>query len=172
MDYAEIFTPTHPLSEMALRGTVIYLFLIILFRVLRREAGSLAITDLLLVVIIADAIQNAMSDDYKSITEGIVLVLTIAFWNVTIDWLAFQFPLVDRIVNPPKLPLIKDGKLIRKNLRRQFITDDELQSQLREHGIEKISLVKAAFLESDGEISIIKAEGSVEHKSHSHRGEN
>ncbi len=64
-----------------------------------------------MIALIADAAQNAMSSDYKSITEGIVLVGTIVFWDYALDWLAFRFPRFQRLVRPAPLLLIKDGRM-------------------------------------------------------------
>ena len=78
--------------EVFLRGSLMYLIMLALLRVVRRDVGSLAIADLLVIVLIADAAQNAMGSRYESITEGIVLVVTILFWSYLIDFLAFKFP--------------------------------------------------------------------------------
>src|ERR1700749_2698388 len=92
IDWNSVFVPTVSLLEIVLRGTLVYLLLFFLMRVLRREAGALGISDLLVVVLIADAAQNAMSSDYKSITEGAVLVGTIIFWDYSLDWLGYKVP--------------------------------------------------------------------------------
>ena len=82
IDWKSIFIPDVPLAEMFLRGTITYISLFVLLRVvLKRQTGSIGITDLLLFTLIADAAQNAMSDDYTSFTDGFVLVATIIFWN-------------------------------------------------------------------------------------------
>lgn len=77
LDWKTIFVPTMSVAEIFLRGTVIYLLLFGILRVLRREAGAISVGDLLVVVLVADAAQNAMAGDYKSITEGVLLVGTI-----------------------------------------------------------------------------------------------
>ena len=81
IDFRSVFVPSLHLAEVVLRGTVVYLFIFVILRVLRREAGAISIADLLLVVLIADAAQNAMASEYKSITEGAVLIGTIASWD-------------------------------------------------------------------------------------------
>jgi uncharacterized membrane protein YcaP (DUF421 family) len=74
--------PSLHIAEIILRGTIVYLFLFVLLRILRRGAGAIGISDLLVVVLIADAAQNAMASEYKSITEGLILVTTIVFWGL------------------------------------------------------------------------------------------
>jgi uncharacterized membrane protein YcaP (DUF421 family) len=157
MDWKSLFSLDVPLFEIILRGSVIYLSLFILLRVvLKRQAGSLGMTDLLLITLIADASQNAMAGEYRSIPAGIILVSTIIFWNFALDWLSFRFPWFNRLTESPPLPLIKDGKLLRRNMRRELITEDELMSQLREQGLDDVGTVKEAFMEPDGHISVVE----------------
>jgi len=146
--------------ELVVRGTVMYLALILTFRfILRRDVGSLGIPDVLFIVIVADAAQNAMAGEYKSIADGIVLVATLVFWNVALDWLSFRSAAMRRFIEPPSLPLIRDGKWVRRNLKDQWITTEEVLSKLHEHGIERISQVKIARLEPDGELGVIRKDG-------------
>ena len=134
-----------------------YLGLVLTFRfILRRDVGSLGIPDVLFIVLVADAAQNAMAGEYKSIADGIVLVATLVFWNVALDWLAFRSRAMRRFIEPPSLPLIRDGKWVRRNLKHQWITTEEVLSKLREHGIEHIAQVRIARLEPDGELGIIR----------------
>ena len=158
IDWKSVFVPEVALLEIVLRGTFVYLLLFFVLRVLRREAGALGISDLLVVVLIADAAQNAMSSDYKSITEGAVLVGTIIGWDFFLDWLGYRFPSVQRLLRPSPLPLVKEGRVLRRNMRKEMITMEELMSQLREQGVEDLSEVKKCCLEGDGHISVIKYE--------------
>lgn len=156
IDWHSLLVPSVGIVEIFLRGTAIYFFLFIVLRVLRREAGAIGISDLLVVVLIADAAQNAMASDYKSITEGIVLVGTIAFWDYFLDWLGYRFPGLQRLLRPKPLLLIKDGRIQWRNLRQEMISEEELLGQLREQGVEKVEDVKMSYLEGDGRISVIK----------------
>lgn len=155
IDWHAVFVPTVPLLEIILRGTLVYLLLFAIMRLLRRESGGLGIADVLVIVLIADASQNAMASDYKSITEGGVLVATIVFWDYALDFVAYRFPLFQRLVRPPALPLIKDGRMLRKNMRQEMITEEELMGKLRQQGIENVAGVKKCYLEGDGHISVV-----------------
>jgi uncharacterized membrane protein YcaP (DUF421 family) len=156
--------------ELIVRGTAMYWFLFALFRfVLRRDVGSLAIADVLLVVLIADAAQNAMSGSYNSVSGGIVLVTTIAAWNYLLDWASYHSDRVRRFVEPPPLRLIIDGRVLRGNLRREMITVDELKAKLRQQGIDRFSDVKSAYMESDGEISAVRVDSKASAKPRSGR---
>ena len=143
--------------ELVLRGSVVYWFLFLLFRfVLRRDAGSLGIADILLLVLIADASQNAMSGGYQSIAEGLLLVGAIAGWNWLMDWAAFRWNAVRRFSEPGPLVLVRRGRMIARNMRREYITTPELMAVLREQGIDKLADVKMARMEPDGQISVIR----------------
>ena len=157
MATSDLFSWTVPPTELVARGTLIYLGLVLCFRyLLRRDIGSMSTPDLLFVVLIADAAQNAMAGEYKSIADGAVLLGTLVFWNVVLDWLAYRSATFRRILGPPPLPLIKNGRWIRANLKQQWITTEEVEAKLREHGIESVAQVKAAFLEPSGELGVIK----------------
>jgi uncharacterized membrane protein YcaP (DUF421 family) len=157
MDWKSIFLPDTSLWEIVVRGSVMYIALFILLRViLKRQAGTLGISDLLLITLLADASQNGMAGEYKSLSDGIVLVSTIIFWNFAFDWLSFKSDRFRRLIEPPPLPLIKDGNLLRRNMRSELISEAELVGQLREHGIDDVGKVQEAYIESDGQISVIE----------------
>ena len=152
-----LFELTLPPVELVVRGTAMYLGLVLTFRfLLRRDVGSLGVPDILFIVLIADAAQNAMAGGYKSIADGMVLVATLVFWNVALDWLAYHSRTMRKLIEPPSLPLIRNGKWIRRNLKSEWITTDEVLSKLRERGIQRISQVKIAKLEPDGELGVIR----------------
>jgi uncharacterized membrane protein YcaP (DUF421 family) len=128
IDWRELFVPTNPIPAVILRGTLTYIMLFLILRfLLKRQSGVIGI-----------------------------LVLTIVFWNYAIDWLGFRFPALQRLTRPPPLLLIKDGKMLPRNMRREMITAEELNSQLRQQGVENCSEVKTAYIEGDGSISIIR----------------
>ena len=143
--------------EIVLRGTVMYWFLFLLFRfLLRRDGGSIGIADVLLLVLIADASQNAMSGAYDSIAEGCLLVGTIAGWNYGLDWASYHFRFVRKFAEPAPLLLVTRGRMLRKSMRRELITEEELWAKLREQGVSSLSEVASVFMESSGEISVLK----------------
>jgi uncharacterized membrane protein YcaP (DUF421 family) len=159
IDWNSIFVPDIPFLEIVVRGTVMYLSLFLLLRiVLKRQTGTLGMTDLLLITLLADASQNAMAGEYRSLPDGIVLVGTIIFWNYAFDWLSFKSEWFERLIEPAPLPLVKRGRLLRQNMRRELINEAELLGKLREQGIEDVSKVKLANIESDGQISVIEYE--------------
>lgn len=159
LDWNEMFALSMPMAEIVIRGSAMYWFLFLTFRfVIRRDVGSVGIADILLLVIVADASQNAMAGEYTSVTDGMVLVGTLIGWNMLLDWLSFRFKAFRRFAEPSVLYLVRDGRMLRRNMRREFISEDELWAKLRYAEVTDLAQVKLAALEADGEISVIKYE--------------
>lgn len=155
VDWRALFVPSGSLVEIALRGTAVYLALFLILRFLPRRTLSQASTsDILIIVLIADAVQNGMAGEYRSITEALVLAVVIIGWAVVIDWLDHRFPDWQLSGGKP-LVLIEDGKFVRENLRRQLITEDEVLAQLRQHGLESPERVRRGYIESDGNFTLV-----------------
>jgi uncharacterized membrane protein YcaP (DUF421 family) len=157
VDLIELFGLTVPLSEILIRATAVYWFLFLIFRfVVRRDIGAVGIADILLLVIVADASQNAMAGESSSIGDGMVLVSVLIGWNLFLDWLSFRSAFVRRLAEPTSLCLVKDGRMLKRNMRREFITEEELWRKLREEGVESLDQVKKMLLEADGGFSVVK----------------
>jgi uncharacterized membrane protein YcaP (DUF421 family) len=154
---SELFTPTAPLIESFLRGTVVYLalFTMVRFLVKKGAVASASMTDLLVLVLISNAVQNALIADYNSITDGIILVAVVIFWSYTLDWLSLRFKPLRRFAYPRPIKLIENGKPIWGNIVRELITEEQLYSLLRQQGIEDVSEVKEALVEPNGQVSVI-----------------
>ena len=157
LDWGEIFGLSVSPWELIIRGTAMYLFLFLIFRVVvRRRIGAVGMADILILVIIADAAQNGMAGEYRSVTEGAILIGTIIFWNVLIDWLNYRVPALQDWLEAPPLLLVRDGRILYRNMRHEFVTEAELKSKLREKGVDNVTDVAKAYMESDGTVSVIK----------------
>jgi uncharacterized membrane protein YcaP (DUF421 family) len=157
MQWSGIFGVTVSPWELAIRGSAMYLFLFVLFRVVvKRRVGSIGMADILILVIVADAAQNGMSGEYRSVTEAFILVATLVAWNMLIDWLAFRVPRLQRVLEPPPLLLIDNGRVLWRHLRLELVSETELQSKLREHGVADPAEVDKAYMEPDGQITVLK----------------
>ncbi|WP_291855221.1 YetF domain-containing protein [Bradyrhizobium sp.] len=157
IDWNSVFVPAIGLAEIVVRGSLMYLGLFVILRLMgRRQAGQFGPADLLVIVLIADAAQNGLGKEYGSVTEGLALVATIVAWDYVLDWVAWRFPAARPYVTPPSLALIRDGRLDLQNLRKEMITEDELRSQLRQQQVEGYEDVKLATLEGDGRLSVLK----------------
>jgi uncharacterized membrane protein YcaP (DUF421 family) len=157
VDWSSVFVPAIGLAEIVVRGSLMYLGLFMIMRFMaRRQARHFGPADLLVIVLIADAAQNGLGKEYGSVTEGLALVLTIVAWEYLLDWIAWRFPATRPYLKPPSLALIRDGRLLPQNLRKEMITEDELKSQLREQSVEDYGEIKLAILEGDGRLSVLK----------------
>ncbi len=159
VDWGDLFSLSLPAAEIVIRGSAIYWFLFLVFRfIVRRNIGAVGIADILILVIVADASQNAMAGEYKSITDGVVLLSTLLGWNILLDWLSFRYAFIRRFAESSSLCLVKNGQMLKRNMRREFITEDELWRELRENGVESLQQVKEMNLEPNGAFSVIKRE--------------
>jgi uncharacterized membrane protein YcaP (DUF421 family) len=159
IDWNDLFGLSMSPAELVVRGSAMYWFLFLIFRfVVRRDIGAVGIADLLVLVIVADASQNAMAGEYRSISDGMILVATLIGWNVALDWLSYRFPGFRRFAEAGPILLIENGRMLKRNMRRELITDEELWAKLREADVDALEQVKEAYIESDGQISIIKKE--------------
>jgi uncharacterized membrane protein YcaP (DUF421 family) len=157
MDWSEIFGVTVSPLELIVRGSAMYLFLFLIFRVvMRRRVGAVAMADILILVIVADAAQNGMSGEYRTVTEAFILVGTLVGWNMLIDWLTFRFPRLQHVLEPPPLLLIDNGRVLWRHLRHEFMSEGELKTKLREHGVTDPREVDKAYMEPDGQITVLK----------------
>lgn len=158
IDWNSIFVPSLGIAEIIVRGSLMYLGLLAVLRFVgRRQAGSFGPADLLVIVLIADAAQNGLGKEYGSVTEGLILVLTIVAWEYLIDLAQYRFPRLRSILTPQPLTVVADGKIVHASLQQELLTEDELRSQLREKGVAELSEVRLAKLEGDGRFSVIKA---------------
>lgn len=155
--WSQVFGISTSPIEVVVRGTVMYLSIFVILRVVfKRESGGSDITDLLVVVLIADAAQNGMAGQYRTVPEGLLLVATIIFWSGLLNALAYRFQPFRRLVRHKPLVLVRDGCLLRGNMAKELVTDDELFSQLREHGVTGLSQVRMARMEPDGKLSVTR----------------
>ncbi len=162
MTLASLFAVNTSPLELIARGTVMYWFLLLLFRfVLRRDAGSLGVADLLFVVIVADASQNAMAGGYDTVAEGLILVGTLAAWNYVLDWAGYRSKAVRWLTEPRALLLVENGRIVATNMRHQLVTREDLQSEMRQVGIEDLARVRKAVMEGNGKISFLTTDGQV-----------
>jgi uncharacterized membrane protein YcaP (DUF421 family) len=157
INWHTVFSFDTPFVEILVRGSLMYLGLFAMMRfVLRRESGNVGITDTLVVVLLADAAQNGMADDYKSIPDGLLLVAVILGWSHVLNFLAYHSPFFHRLMRSPKLLVVKDGKILRKNMRKELITFDELMTEIRKEGYTGVEEIESGYMESDGSFSFIE----------------
>jgi uncharacterized membrane protein YcaP (DUF421 family) len=156
LDLNLILGPDLPVLELMLRGTIMYLSIFVVLRIIiKQAAGALNLADLLLIVLIADAAQNAMTGEYNSIADGLVLVLTLVFWSYAIDWLGYHWSTFGGWIHPKPARLVKDGIMLRKNMRNELVSYEELMTYVRQAGANELRQVQDAWMEGNGEVSVI-----------------
>jgi len=96
-----------------------------------------------------------MAGGYTSLTEGAVLVSTIIGWNFLLDWLSYRVRWLRKFAEPPPLLLVSRGRFLHRNMRKEYVTEEDLYAKLREHGIDDVSQVKQAYMESDGSVTVL-----------------
>lgn len=159
MNWGEIFVPTDSLLEIVVRGTVMYFILFMALRFfLKRNTGQIGVADLLVIVLVSEVSQNALVGEAKSVLEAALAVGVLLFWSFAFNWLSYHVPALARLTGTKPLILVEDGRMLRHHMRRELITRDELESQMRESGIDELAKVRTARLEGDGTISFIKVD--------------
>lgn len=157
--WIEVFSLETPLLELVVRGSALYLGIVILMRFMpRRTGGELETMDLIFIVLIAEAAAHAVGD-YTSVADGFVLILVLMAWNYALNALTYYVPAIERLMSPAPLQVIRNGRMLRRNMRREYLTEEELLSYLRQEGIADVSRVKAAFVEPEGKISVVADDG-------------
>lgn len=158
-DWTRMFVIDAPLFELAARGTVLYFAILVLMRLMpRRMGGELATMDLISLLLIAAAASNAFGDD-KSVTDGLLLVAVLMMWNFLVNAASYRFRIVERLVSAPPIQIIRDGKLLKRNMRREFLTEEELMTVLREQNIASLDQVESAYVEGEGAITVVARRG-------------
>jgi uncharacterized membrane protein YcaP (DUF421 family) len=155
--------------ELVLRCTAIYLALLVGFRLFgKREVGQMTLFDLVLVLLVANAVQPAMTGPDQSITGGLVIIATLLLVNFAISFLRVRFPAFNRLVEPRPTVVARNGKWFQDELKKQELTDEEVLAALREHGLESVTETKLVVLEADGSLSVVAKEAGGSHRQPRH----
>ena len=143
--------------DIVLRAIVVFAFLLVLTRIIgRRELSSLQPFDLILLIILGDAVQQGLTQDDYSLTGAFLAIGTIAVLQVAVSWVGFRFPGARPVLEGTPIVVVQDGDVIERNLRRERLSVDEIREAARIQGIAHLSEVKWAVLETSGRISFIK----------------
>jgi uncharacterized membrane protein YcaP (DUF421 family) len=143
--------------DIALRAVFLYVFIVFVMRVIgRRELSSMTPFDLVLLIILGDAIQQGLTEDDYSVTGAVIAVSTIASLQVFTSYLSFRSERARRIFEGLPIVLVDHGKLVDENLKRERMTADEVAAEMRAKDIGSLDEVEWAILESNGSVSFIK----------------
>ncbi len=142
--------------DIALRGIVLFAFVFTLTRIIgRRELSQLAPFDLILLIILGDAIQQGLTQDDYSLTGAMIAVGTMALLQVLVSYTSFRIPLMRKVLEGDPIVIVHDGKPIEKNLRRERMAVEEVLEEARLQQIASLDDIQWAVLEPSGNISFI-----------------
>lgn len=146
--------------DLVLRAIFIFAFMLLLTRIIgKRELSSLQPFDLILLIVLGDALQQGLTQDDYSLTGAVLVVGTIAVLQVFVSWLSYRFPRTRPVLEGEPVVIVQDGKVIERNLKRERLTVQEVTEAARKQQIAHLGEVRWAVLETSGEISFIKTSG-------------
>jgi uncharacterized membrane protein YcaP (DUF421 family) len=142
--------------DLAIRAVVLFGFVYLLTRIIgRRELSSMEPFDLILLIVIGDAIQQGLTQDDYSVTGALIVIGTFAVLQILISYLSYRFPRLRPALDGEPIVVVQDGQAIEKNMRRERITVDEVMVEARLQQVSKLDDIAWAVLETSGKISII-----------------
>ncbi len=154
-NWPQVFVVETPLLELFARGTFLYLGILALMRFLpRRTGGELTLADLVFILLIANAAANAFGN-YTSVTDGMILVAILMGWDYLLNFLSYHVPFIEYLTSSPPLQVVRNGRLLQRNMRRELLTKEELMTNFHQQGVEDLDEVKSAYIEGNGKITII-----------------
>lgn len=153
----------NPILDIVVRSLAVYFFMVIAVRVFgKNQLSQLNAGDVILLLLISNAVQNAMVGPNNTLIGGIVAALVLFVANFIVKRFIFKSKFVKELIEDQPYVLVKDGKLVSYNLKKVQISEDEILESVHEHGMENISDVKLAILEVDGNISVISIDKNTE----------
>ncbi|HET9482918.1 MAG TPA: YetF domain-containing protein [Xanthomonadales bacterium] len=158
----DIWTPGVPFAELLLRAAVVYFALLLLVRLSgKRTVGQFTPFDLVVVMLISEAVTGALSAEDTSITGGLVVAATLIALNYGMGFLTARSKTADRLVEGSPVLVARDGAIYKEALRRQNISEADFRESMRKHGIPREEQIRFAFLETNGEITIVDREAAA-----------
>jgi uncharacterized membrane protein YcaP (DUF421 family) len=153
----DFLIPEVGIAEKLLRCILIYGFLVVAFRLTgKRQFGQMTAFDLIVLLIISELVQNALVGDDHSVTGGMISVTTLILVNAGVAWLTYRYKFLERAIEHQPTILVRHGRVLWDNVRREHMTPAEFRSALRQRGVMSLKQVRFVLLEEDGEISVIR----------------
>jgi uncharacterized membrane protein YcaP (DUF421 family) len=142
--------------DLVIRATVVFFFIFLVTRIVgRRQLSSLEPFDLIMLVVIGDLVQQAITQSDNSVTGALIVIATVALLSVFVAWVAFRFKRARLVTDGEPIIIVQDGKPIERNLRRERLTVEEVEEEARRQQIDSIEKIRWAILETNGQISCI-----------------
>jgi uncharacterized membrane protein YcaP (DUF421 family) len=142
--------------DLAIRAVALFCFVYLLTRIIgRRELSSMEPFDLILLIVIGDAIQQGLTQDDYSVTGALIVIGTFAVLQILVSYLSYRFPRLRPALDGEPIVVVQDGRAIEKNMKRERITVDEVMVEARQQQVVSLDQIAWAVLETSGKISII-----------------
>jgi uncharacterized membrane protein YcaP (DUF421 family) len=142
--------------DLTIRAVALFFFVYLLTRIIgRRELSSLEPFDLILLIVIGDAIQQGLTQDDYSVTGALIVIGTFAILQILVSYLSFRFPRLRPTLDGEPIVVVQDGRAIEKNMKRERITVDEVMVAARQEQVASLDRIAWAVLETSGKISVI-----------------
>ena len=157
--WAGIWALQTPIAELLARAAVLYFGILFLLRLMpRRTGGELGTMDLVMILLVTEAATHSLGG-YSSLGDGLFVIVSLMLIDYGVNALSYRARWFERLVAAPPVAIVIDGRIQRRNMRREFITGDELQAEMRAHDIKELSEVERAIVEPEGEITFITRSG-------------
>lgn len=144
------------LPEVVLRTAIVYLFVVAAIRISgKREVGQMSVLELVVILVISDAVQNSMVGENTTLWGGLVAVVTLLGLDFTIKWITGRSRTLRNVIEGEPRLLVRDGRLLDRALREEKVDADEVRAAVRAHGLARVEDVRLAVIETDGSISVI-----------------
>jgi uncharacterized membrane protein YcaP (DUF421 family) len=154
-----------PWWELVVRAVVIYVAFLVGLRLFgKREVGQFTMFDLVLILLVANALQPAITGPDSSVLGGVIIIATLLLFNRGLAWARNRVPVIDRLVSGQPTVLGRDGQWFPKALEEEGLSVQDVEMALREHGVDKVSEVRECVLEEDGSISVVPKVGTGLHR--------
>ncbi|HXM51926.1 MAG TPA: YetF domain-containing protein [Candidatus Binatus sp.] len=155
-DLGEIFKLGIPWTSLVIRAVIIYVVFFIGLRLFgKRELGQFTTFDLVLVLLVANALQPAITGPDNSVTGGAIIIAVLLLFNRGVALIRNRWPWFDTLIEPPPTVVVEDGQISKLALEKEGLSETDVEMAIREHGVDKLSDVKQAVLENDGSISVV-----------------
>jgi uncharacterized membrane protein YcaP (DUF421 family) len=146
--------------DLAIRTFVIFWFIFLLTRIIgRRELSSLEPFDLILLIVLGDAVQQGLTQDDYSVTGALIVISTFAVLQVLVSYVSFRVPALRPVLEGQPLVVVENGKPIERNMKRERLSVEEVMEEARQQQIASLDEIQWAVLETSGQISFIKKNG-------------
>jgi len=155
----DLWIPTEPIGELLLRAAVVYFALLVLVRISgKRTVGQFTPFDLVVVMLISEATQNALVDSDASIGGALIVVATLIALNWLLGFVSARSKRIDRLVEGLPVLVARDGRVYTDALARQNVSLGDFREAMRRHGVPRDEEIRFAFLETNGEITVVSRE--------------